>query len=101
MPLIEIARAKTEAEARAGLQRWRSRHQEVWDHLAPADVLVDSMRGRNSTWTRIRINLQNVPESERPPQEALEVDYDPWVEWQGPDRSGQLERPKRRGESPG
>jgi DNA ligase D-like protein (predicted polymerase) len=96
MPLIEIARAKTEAEARAGLQRWRSRHQEVWDHLAPADVLVDSMRGRNSTWTRIRINLQNVPESERPPQEALEVDYDPWTEWQGPDRSGQLERPKRR-----
>jgi hypothetical protein len=96
MPLIEIARAKTEAEARAGLQRWRSRLEVVWAHLAPADILVDSMRGRNSTWTRIRINLKNVPESERPPQEALEVDYDPWVEWAGPDRSGQLERPKRR-----
>jgi DNA ligase D-like protein (predicted polymerase) len=96
MPLIEIARAKTEAEARAGLQRWRSRHEEVWSHLAPSDILVDSMRGRNSTWTRIRINLKNVPEPERPPQEALEVDYDPWVEWQGPDRSGQLERPGRR-----
>jgi bifunctional non-homologous end joining protein LigD len=96
MPLIEIARAKTEAEARAGLERWRSRHQVVWAHLAPADILVDSMRGRNSTWTRIRINLKNVPESERPEQEPLEVDYDPWVEWQGPDRSGQLERPKRR-----
>jgi len=96
MPLIEIARAKTEAEARAGLQRWRSRHQEVWSHLAPADILVDSMRGRNSTWTRIRINLKNVPETERPPQEALEVDYDPWTEWQGPDRSGSLERPTRR-----
>ena len=96
MPLIEIARAKTEVEARAGLQRWRSRHQEVWSHLAPADILVDSMRGRNSTWTRIRINLQNVPESERPSQEALEVDYDPWTEWQGPDRSGSLERPRRR-----
>ncbi len=96
MPLIEIARAGSEAEARAGLQRWRARHGEVWSHLAPSDILVDSMRGRNTTWTRIRINLRNVPESERPPQEALEVDYDPWAGYQGPDRSGQLERPKRR-----
>jgi DNA ligase D-like protein (predicted polymerase) len=96
MPLIEIARAASEAEARAGLQRWRGRHGEVWSHLAPSDILVDSMRGRNTTWTRIRINLRNVPESERPPQEALEVDYDPWAGYQGPDRSGQLERPKRR-----
>ena len=96
MPLIEIARAATEAEARAGLQRWRGRHPEVWAHLAPADVLVDSMRGRNSTWTRIRINLRNVPESERPPQEALEVDYDPWAGYEAPDRSGQLDRPRRR-----
>jgi DNA ligase D-like protein (predicted polymerase) len=96
MPLIEIARAASEAEARAGLQRWRARHGEVWSHLAPSDILVDSMRGRNTTWTRIRINLRNVPESERPPQEALEVDYDPWAGYQGPDRSGQLERPKRR-----
>ena len=96
MPLIEIARAASEAEARAGLQRWRARHDDVWSHLAPSDILVDSMRGRNTTWTRIRINLRNVPESERPPQEALEVDYDPWAGYQGPDRSGQLERPKRR-----
>jgi DNA ligase D-like protein (predicted polymerase) len=96
MPLIEIARAANEAEARAGLQRWRARHPEVWAHLAPADILVDSMRGRNSTWTRIRINLRNVPESERPPQEALEVDYDPWAGYEWPDRSGQLERAKRR-----
>jgi hypothetical protein len=94
MPLIEIARAASEAEARDGLQRWRTRHAEVWSHLAPSDILVDSMRGRNTTWTRIRINLRNVPESERPPQEALEVDYDPWAGYQGPDRSGQLERPK-------
>ncbi|HXN01190.1 MAG TPA: non-homologous end-joining DNA ligase [Candidatus Dormibacteraeota bacterium] len=99
-PLIEIARAATEAEARAGLQRWRERHGEVWSHLAPSDVMVDSMRGRNTTWTRIRINLRNVPESERPPQEALEVDYDPWAGYQGPDRSGQLERPKRKRASP-
>src|SRR5216684_7123994 len=94
MPLIEIARAASETEARAGLQRWRARHGEVWSHLAPSDILVDSMRGRNTTWTRIRLNLRNVPESERPPQEALEVDYDPWAGYQGPDRSGQLERPK-------
>jgi DNA ligase D-like protein (predicted polymerase) len=96
MPLIEIARAASEAEARAGLQRWRARHDDVWSHLAPSDILVDSMRGRNTTWTRIRINLRNVPESERPPQEALEVDYDPWAGYRGPDRSGQVERPKRR-----
>jgi bifunctional non-homologous end joining protein LigD len=100
MPLIEIARAASEAEARAGLQRWRERHADVWGHLAPADVMVDSMRGRNTTWTRIRINLRNVPESERPEQEALEVDYDPWAGYEGPDRSGRLERPRRR-PSPG
>jgi len=100
MPLIEIARAANEVEARAGLQRWRDRHADVWSHLAPSDILVDSMRGRNTTWTRIRINLRNVPESERPAQEALEVDYDPWAGYAGPDRSGQLERPKRRRVSP-
>jgi bifunctional non-homologous end joining protein LigD len=100
MPLIEIARAASEADARAGLQRWRARHREVWSHLAPSDIMVDSMRGRNTTWTRIRINLRNVPESERPPQEALEVDYDPWAGYAGPDRSGQLERPKRKRASP-
>src|SRR5437868_3237869 len=100
MPLIEIARAATETEARAGLQRWRARHAEIWAHLAPSDILVDAMRGRNTSWTRIRINLRNVPESERPPQEALEVDYDPWAGYQGPDRSGQLERPKRKRTTP-
>jgi DNA ligase D-like protein (predicted polymerase) len=99
-PLIEIARAATEAEARAGLERWRTRHAEVWSHLAPSDIMVDSMRGRNTTWTRIRLNLRNVPESERPPQEALEVDYDPWAGYEGPDRSGELERPKRKRPSP-
>jgi DNA ligase D-like protein (predicted polymerase) len=96
MPLIEIARAKTEKEARDGLQRWKSRHQGVWSYLAPEDVMVDSMRGRSSAWTRIRLNLRNVPEGERPAQEALEVDYDPWVEWAGPDRSGKLDRPARK-----
>ena len=77
-PLIEIARAATQAEAMQGLERWRARHESVWALLQPHDILVDSMRGRSTTWTRIRVNLRNVPEGKRPPQEALEVDYDPW-----------------------
>jgi len=87
MPLIEIARAATKAEALEGLDRWKARHPDVWSQLAPADVLVDSMRGRSSTWTRIRLNLRNVPEAQRPPQEALEVDYDPWASGDRPERS--------------
>jgi hypothetical protein len=85
MPLIEVARAATEEEAMAGLERWKQRHPDVWPHLEPRDVMVDAMRGRSTTWTRIRLNLRNVPEDERPPQEPLEVDYDPWegVEWPG------------------
>ncbi len=86
MPLIEIARAATQDEAMAGLERWRERHTDVWSYLAPADVLVDSMRGRFTTWTRIRLNLRNVPEPDRPPQEALEVDYDPWEKEEGEER---------------
>jgi DNA ligase D-like protein (predicted polymerase) len=84
MPLIEVARAAKQAEAMAGLERWKERHAEVWPYLAPSDVLVDSMRGRSSTWTRIRLNLRNVPADERPEQEALEVDYDPWAQGGGP-----------------
>ena len=83
-PLIEIARAKTKAEATEGLERWKSRHADVWPLLEPADVLVDSMRGRSSTWTRIRVNLEHVPEDQRPAQEPLEVDYDPWAGLSGP-----------------
>jgi bifunctional non-homologous end joining protein LigD len=78
MPLIEIARAETRDEAMAGLERWKARHQGIWPRLQPADVLVDAMRGRSSVWYRIRVNLRHVPEAERPAQEALEVDYDPW-----------------------
>src|SRR6266536_1099585 len=77
-PLIEIARAASIDEAMAGLDRWKARHPEVWPQLRPKDVLVDSMRGRSSTWTRIRLNLQHVPADQRPPQEPLEVDFDPW-----------------------
>ena len=85
MPLIEIARAETKDEAMAGLERWKQRHPDVWAALEPRDVLVDGMRGRFTTWTRIRLNLIHVPEDQRPEQEALEVDYDPW---QGQDPRG-------------
>jgi hypothetical protein len=86
MPLIEVARAATKDEAMAGLDRWKERHAGVWGYLEPADVLVDSMRGRSYSWTRIRLNLRHVPEAERPPQEALETDYDPWTQGEGPRR---------------
>ncbi|HEY7880802.1 MAG TPA: DNA polymerase domain-containing protein [Streptosporangiaceae bacterium] len=85
MPLIEIARAATKDEAMAGLERWKQHHPDVWAALEPRDVLVDAMRGRFTTWTRIRLNLIHVPEDQRPEQEALEVDYDPW---QGQDPRG-------------
>jgi bifunctional non-homologous end joining protein LigD len=77
-PLIEIARAQTKAQAMEGLERWKARHADVWPLLEPADVLVDQMRGRSTAWFRIRLNLEHVPEAQRPPQEPLEVDYDPW-----------------------
>jgi DNA ligase D-like protein (predicted polymerase) len=96
MPLIEVARAAKQDQAMEGLERWKARHPTVWPYLEPVDVLVDSMRGRSTTWTRIRLNLRNVPEAERPSQEPLEVDYDPWEGYEGPDRSGRLERPPRR-----
>jgi DNA ligase D-like protein (predicted polymerase) len=74
MPLIEIGRARHKEDALAGLERWKVRHPRVASQLEPADVLVDAMRGRYSTWTRIRINLQHVPENQRPPQEPLDPD---------------------------
>ncbi|MFL5403699.1 MAG: non-homologous end-joining DNA ligase [Gemmatimonadales bacterium] len=73
-PLIEIGRARKKEEALAGLERWKARHPEVAPHLEPADVLVDAMRGRFSTWTRIRVNLQHVPVERRPVQEPLDPD---------------------------
>jgi hypothetical protein len=78
-PLIEIARARRKDDALAGLERWRARHADAAAHLQPADVLVDAMRGRSSTWTRVRINLQHVPEALRPVQEPLDPDEDPWT----------------------
>ena len=78
MPLIVVAKGRTEADALAGLERWRKRHPDAAAHLQVADVLTDAMRGRSSTWTRIRVNLRHVPEAERPPAETPDPDYDPW-----------------------
>ena len=78
MPLIEIARTKTKDEAMAALATWRERYPGAADRLQPADVLVDGMRGPSSIWYRIRINLQHVPDNQRPPQEELIADYSPW-----------------------
>jgi bifunctional non-homologous end joining protein LigD len=73
-PLIEIGRAQRKEDALAGLERWKARHAEAAAHLEPADVLVDSMRGRSSTWTRVRVNLQHVPAELQPAQEPLDPD---------------------------
>jgi hypothetical protein len=80
-PLIEIGRARKKGDALAGLERWKARHPEAAAHLLPADVLVDSMRGRSTTWTRVRVNLEHVPETLRPAQEALDPDDAPKMTW--------------------
>src|SRR3989441_1665495 len=74
LPVVEIGRAKRKEDALAGLDRGKNRHPEVAEHLTAADVLVDAMRGRSSTWTRIRVNLQHVPAKLRPAQEPLDPD---------------------------
>ena len=76
-PLIEIARSPRKEDALAGLERWRQRHPQAAQHLEPADILVDAMRGRHTTWTRIRVNLQHVPPELRPDQEPLDPDETP------------------------
>lgn len=83
MPLIEVARTRTRDEAMAALDVWRARHPGAAHRLEPADILVDGMRGPSSIWYRIRVNLQHVPADERPPQELLIADYDPWVNYTG------------------
>ncbi len=81
MPLVVVANSPDKNAALAGLERWKSRHAEAAGLLAVDDVLVDSMRGRSSTWTRIRVNLRHVPEALRPPQETPDPDDDPTREW--------------------
>ena len=86
------AARRAKKDALLGLERWKARHPEAAARLEPADVLVDSMRGRSSTWTRVRVNLEHVPEELRPPQEPLDPDYDPWRGLRAP--------PPRRAERP-
>ncbi|HKO56399.1 MAG TPA: DNA primase, partial [Thermoanaerobaculia bacterium] len=80
-PLITVAKAEQKDDALAGLERWKKRHPKAAKHLAVDDVLVDAMRGRSTTWTRIRVNLRHVPEDERPAEETPDPDYDPWRGW--------------------
>ena len=77
MPLIVVANSPHEDAALAGLERWKKKYEQTTRLLAVDDVLVDRMRGRSSTWTRIRVNLRNVPEELRPPQETPDPDDDP------------------------
>jgi DNA ligase D-like protein (predicted polymerase) len=81
MPLVVVANSPSREAALAGLERWKARHPEVAARLAVDDVLVDSMRGRSSTWTRIRVKLRNVPEAMRPAPEPPDPDDDPTREW--------------------
>jgi len=81
MPLITVANSPDKVAALAGLERWKAKHADVAVLLAVDDILIDSMRGRSSTWTRIRINLRHVPEEQRPPQEMPDPDDDPTREW--------------------
>jgi bifunctional non-homologous end joining protein LigD len=81
MPLIVVANSPDKAAALAGLERWKTKYPQVAPLLAADDVLVDSMRGRSSTWTRIRVNLRHIPEDARPKQETPDPDDDPTREW--------------------
>ena len=92
MPLLVIANSPDREAALAGLERWKKKHRRVAKLLAVDDVLIDSMRGRSSTWTRIRVNLRNVPEKLRPAQETPDPDDDPtrvWREWRRKQHSDQ------------
>ena len=86
MPLLVIANSPDKDAALAGLARWKAKYPQVAEHLAVDDILIDSMRGRSSTWTRVRVNLRQVPEAERPPQETPDPDDDPTRAWRRPPR---------------
>jgi len=92
MPLLVVANSPNKKAALEGLERWKAKYPKVAKLLAVDDVLVDSMRGRSSTWTRIRVNLRNVPEKLRPPQETPDPDDDPTREWSR--KKAQLSRKK-------
>lgn len=92
MPLLVIANSPDKKAALAGLEKWKAKYPKVAKLLAVDDVLVDSMRGRSSTWTRIRVNLRNVPEKQRPPQETPDPDDDPTREWREMSRKSPQKR---------
>ena len=92
MPLLVIANSPNKEAALAGLERWKSKYPDVAELLAVDDVLIDTMRGRSSTWTRIRVNLRKVPEGMRPPQEIPEPDDDPTREWRNQRAAKQRQR---------
>jgi bifunctional non-homologous end joining protein LigD len=99
MPLIVVANSPDKQAALAGLERWKAKHPQIVDFLAIDDVLTDSMRGRSSTWTRVRVNLRHVPEPLRPAQETPEPDDDPtreWREWWSKKKSSKEEDKSRR-----
>jgi hypothetical protein len=91
-PLITVAKAQHKEDALAGLDRWKERHPATAALLEPGDVLVDTMRGSSSTWTRIRLNLRHVPEGQRPAEEAPDPDYDPWAAFRESDDPEQQAR---------
>src|SRR6266852_789752 len=86
-PLVTVAKAEHKDDAVAGLERWKKRHPDAAKMLEVDDVLVDSMRGRSSTWTRIRVNLRHVPADERPAEETPDPDYDPWRGFKPPPKT--------------
>jgi DNA ligase D-like protein (predicted polymerase) len=79
-PLIVVAREPKKDDALAQLEEWKQKHPQAVEHLQPADILVDSMRGRSSTWTRVRVNLQHVPDELRPKQEDVKEPPNPWAD---------------------
>lgn len=90
MPLLIIANSQDKSAALDGLERWKKKHKKVAKFLTVEDVLIDTMRGRSSTWTRVRVNLRNVPEELRPEQETPDPDDDPtkeWREWREKERA--------------
>lgn len=100
MPLLTIANSPKKEAALEGLERWKARYPEVAALLAVDDILVDSMRGRSSLWTRVRVNLRHVPEELRPPQETPDPDDDPTRAWRESLKSGEAAEPAQRDAAP-
>jgi bifunctional non-homologous end joining protein LigD len=101
MPLLVVANSQDKEAALAGLERWKAKYPQVAKLLAVDDVLVDAMRGRSSTWTRVRVNLRHVPEAERPAQETPDPDDDPTREWREAMQAGSRRPSRKKKESPG